>query len=51
MELHHDKHHQTYVNSYNTAVEKLQEAQSKGDIQAQIATQPLIHFHGGTPAH
>ena len=47
MELHHDKHHATYVNSYNTQIEKLQEAQSKGDVQAQIAIQPLINFHGG----
>ena len=28
-------------------MEKMQEVQSKGDIQAQIATQPLINFHGG----
>jgi len=47
MELHHSKHHQTYVTSYNTQIEKLQEAQAKGDIQAQIAIQPLINFHGG----
>jgi len=47
MELHHSKHHNTYVTSYNTAIEKLQEAQQKGDIQAQIAQQPLINFHGG----
>lgn len=47
MELHHDKHHRTYVNSYNTQIEKLQEAQSKSDIQSQIAIQPLINFHGG----
>lgn len=48
MELHHSKHHNTYVTSYNTQIEKLQEAQQKGDIQAQIAIQPLINFHGGT---
>lgn len=47
MELHHSKHHQTYVTSYNAALEKLQEAQHAGDIQTQIATQPLINFHGG----
>ncbi|KAK4502226.1 hypothetical protein PRZ48_005651 [Zasmidium cellare] len=47
MELHHSKHHNTYVTSYNTQIEKLQEAQQKGDIQAQIAIQPLINFHGG----
>ncbi|KAF7192441.1 Superoxide dismutase [Mn], mitochondrial [Pseudocercospora fuligena] len=47
MELHHSKHHNTYVTSYNTQIEKLQEAQQKGDITAQIAIQPLINFHGG----
>ncbi|KAF2153214.1 mitochondrial superoxide dismutase [Mn] [Myriangium duriaei CBS 260.36] len=47
MELHHSKHHQTYVNSLNTAMDKLGEAQAAGDIQTQIATQPLINFHGG----
>ncbi|WPH02222.1 Hypothetical protein R9X50_00507800 [Acrodontium crateriforme] len=47
MELHHSKHHNTYVTSYNAAIEKLEEAQAKGDIQTQIATQPLINFHGG----
>src|ERR1700761_7037208 len=47
MELHHDKHHRTYVNSYNTAIEQLEAAQAKGDIAAQIVIKPLINFHGG----
>ena len=47
MELHHKNHHQTYVNSFNTATEQLSAAQSKSDIAAQIALQPLINFHGG----
>lgn len=47
MELHHKNHHQTYVNSFNTATEQLQAAESKQDIAAQIALQPLINFHGG----
>jgi Fe-Mn family superoxide dismutase len=46
MELHH-KNHQTYVNSFNTASEQLAAAEQKQDIQAQIALQPLINFHGG----
>ncbi|KAL9122033.1 MAG: hypothetical protein Q9187_001410 [Circinaria calcarea] len=47
MELHHKNHHQTYVNSFNAASEQLSTAQSKSDIAAQIALQPLINFHGG----
>ena len=47
MELHHNKHHQTYVNSYNSASQQMEEAKQKDDIQAQIALQPLINFHGG----
>jgi Fe-Mn family superoxide dismutase len=48
MELHHSKHHQTYVTSYNNALEQVEEAQHKGNIAAQIALKPLINFHGGT---
>lgn len=47
MELHHSKHHQTYVNSLNAAQEQLAAAQSAQDTAAQIAVQPLINFHGG----
>ena len=44
MELHHKNHHQTYVNSYNAAAEKLDAAASPSE---KIALQPLINFHGG----
>ncbi|KAI9664684.1 MAG: hypothetical protein M1821_006131 [Bathelium mastoideum] len=47
MELHHSKHHATYVNSFNTFSEQLASAQASQDIQGQIALQPLINFHGG----
>ena len=47
MELHHKKHHQTYVNSYNDAAEKYANAESHLDIPAQVALLPLINFHGG----
>jgi len=47
MELHHKNHHQTYVNSYNTAIEKFATAEDKKDIATQISLQPLINFHGG----
>ena len=45
MELHHSKHHQTYVNSYNAATEQLTAASS--DPAAEINLLPLINFHGG----
>jgi superoxide dismutase, Fe-Mn family len=32
MELHHDKHHATYVKGANTALEKLEELRGKGDF-------------------
>ncbi|KZF24839.1 mitochondrial superoxide dismutase [Mn] [Xylona heveae TC161] len=47
MELHHNMHHKTYVNSFNEASEKLAAAKESNDIAAQIALQPLINFHGG----
>jgi superoxide dismutase, Fe-Mn family len=47
MELHHLKHHNTYVTSYNNAVESMANAEAKSDIAAKIALQPLINFHGG----
>ncbi|KIW14484.1 hypothetical protein PV08_07268 [Exophiala spinifera] len=47
MELHHSKHHQTYVNSYNEAADKYAAADANGDVAAKIALQPLINFHGG----
>lgn len=50
MELHHSKHHNTYVNSFNAASEKLATAQQLNTPEAiadQIALQPVINFHGG----
>ncbi|KAI4215854.1 MAG: hypothetical protein LQ351_001842 [Letrouitia transgressa] len=50
MELHHSKHHNTYVSSFNAASEKLVTAQqlsSPESIAQQIALQPVINFHGG----
>ncbi|KFH41747.1 Superoxide dismutase [Mn]-like protein [Hapsidospora chrysogenum ATCC 11550] len=47
MELHHSKHHQTYVNGFNSAVEAVAEAKAKGDSAAAAAQAPLLNFHGG----
>jgi len=47
MELHHSKHHATYVAGLNAAEEKVAEATSKGDVKTAIATKALLNFHGG----
>ncbi|KAL7275521.1 Superoxide dismutase [Mn], mitochondrial [Rhizina undulata] len=47
MELHHSKHHQTYVNGLNDAEEKYATAAHSKDVTAQIALQPLLKFHRG----
>ena len=38
MELHHDKHHATYVAGANTALEKMAEARANGDGAAAATT-------------
>ncbi|KAJ2158301.1 Superoxide dismutase [Mn], mitochondrial [Coemansia sp. RSA 552] len=47
MQLHHDKHHATYVANLNAAEEKLLEAQARNDVAAQVALQPALRFNGG----
>ncbi|XP_011647103.1 superoxide dismutase [Mn], mitochondrial [Pogonomyrmex barbatus] len=47
MELHHSKHHATYVNNLNATEEKLQQAITKGDVNAQIALGSALKFNGG----
>ena len=47
MELHHSKHHQTYVTNLNTALKSYANATSSNDIAQQIALQPAIRFNGG----
>jgi superoxide dismutase, Fe-Mn family len=47
LQLHHSKHHNTYVNSYNDAADKYAAAEANDDIPTKIALQALINFHGG----
>ncbi|EIE85909.1 hypothetical protein RO3G_10619 [Rhizopus delemar RA 99-880] len=47
MRLHHSKHHQTYVNAYNQAEEKLSSAFQANDLTQQIALQNALKFNGG----
>lgn len=47
MELHHAKHHQTYVNGYNQALEQYHDAEEKKEYGKMIALQPALKFNGG----
>ncbi|KAJ8913013.1 hypothetical protein NQ315_002891 [Exocentrus adspersus] len=47
MNLHHCKHHQTYVTNLNAAEEKLKAAVEKGDVSGAITLAPAIKFNGG----
>ncbi len=44
--LHHDIHHQGYVNGLNTALEKLAEAREKGDFALIKHWEREVAFHG-----
>lgn len=47
MELHHKKHHQTYVTGLNSALDTIAEAEGKGDHAKAASVAPLLNFHGG----
>lgn len=47
MELHHQKHHQTYITNFNAAEVQLQEAIQKNDTSKIIALQGALKFNGG----
>ncbi|KAI3862911.1 hypothetical protein MKX03_014867 [Papaver bracteatum] len=47
MQLHHQKHHQTYITNYNKELEQLHETMEKGDSQTVVKLQRSIKFNGG----
>ena len=47
MELHYSKHHQTVVDEFNIAEEKLVDAIEKGNTSAIIGLQGALRFNGG----
>ena len=47
MELHHSKHHATYISNFNAAAEQQAAAEDKGDLSKLISLQPAIKFNGG----
>lgn len=47
MELHHSKHHNTYVTNLNAASEKLEAATAAQDVTGIVAAQAAIKFNGG----
>ncbi|XVE58920.1 hypothetical protein DITRI_Ditri05aG0001700 [Diplodiscus trichospermus] len=47
MELHHQKHNQTYITNFNRALEQLDQAMSKADSPIVVKLQSAIKFNGG----
>lgn len=47
MRLHHQKHHQTYINNLTSALKDFALAAVKGDVATMALLCPQIHFNGG----
>lgn len=47
MEIHHKKHHNTYITNLNAALEKMQSCEEKNDLPGMIALESALRFNGG----
>nr|ACZ64205.1 mitochondrial Mn-superoxide dismutase precursor [Phascolosoma esculenta]AFP23124.1 mitochondrial Mn-superoxide dismutase precursor [Phascolosoma esculenta] len=47
MQLHYQKHHQTYVNNLNAVEEQIAEATANEDVTRLVALQAAFKFNGG----
>ncbi|EPP34345.1 ron/manganese superoxide dismutase [Chlamydia ibidis] len=47
MRLHHQKHHQTYINNLNDALKKLDAVSAQQSLTGLISLEPVIRFNGG----
>lgn len=51
MEIHHSRHHNTYVTNLNKAQEALADAIEKGDVNSAVKLTSAINFNGGGHAN
>lgn len=47
MQLHHQKHHQGYINNLNEALKKLEVVTTQQDLTSLVALEPSLRFNGG----
>ncbi|MEM7166857.1 MAG: superoxide dismutase [Planctomycetota bacterium] len=51
MEIHHSRHHNTYITNYNKAEEALQAAVAEGNASAVVKLTGALNFNGGGHAN